>query len=424
MFKFFLWPTLIQCSELELYDNAIHLPTEGGAHVELNASIIQNLLGDMAVLQSSVTSLNAQLAKEEHEKARCNSVSPHLIPGTEVYDWESFQVANNTFLVSASLDSMSVNGGSVLYHFNDTTIELEAMQYIPSMGNYAVKHFEVAGDHFLIEAANWDSKSGLYRFNATSQFEAVQDISLMSPIGWEHFVASGQHYLVVVDMLGTSLFHFNSSGLLDLVKFDNTIVTASTYGLKHFEVAGEHFLLYATLTADNALVHFNETTSLLEYYSSIPSILDSEDWEHFEVAGDHFLVVANFKDDSGGTTAVNSVLYRFNETKHLDPIQDIPTVGAVDWEHFVVDGEHFLALASLIDEYESSYEVHSALFRFNEVTSKLMKVQDVPTAGARGWEHFEVAGDHFLVVANSQDDMSTTVDSVLYPFGCPKMSYL
>lgn len=58
-----------------------------------------------------------------------------------------------------------------------------------------------------------------------------------------------------------------------------------------------------------------------------------------------FLAVANFEPNEKGQEF--SVIYKWSQTKlRFTPYQRVPTHSARDWEAFEVAGEHFLAVAN------------------------------------------------------------------------------
>ena len=94
--------------------------------------------------------------------------------------------------------------------------------------------------------------------------------------------------------------------------------------------------------------------------------------------------------------------------------QNIPTRGAIDWEYFSVDGDHFLAVANLYSA--GSNNVDSVIY-IRDADGKFVEFQRIGTTGAADWEYFNADGDHFLVVANRQDSSTRNIDSVVYVRG-------
>jgi len=79
--------------------------------------------------------------------------------------------------------------------------------------------------------------------------------------------------------------------------------------------------------------------------------------------------------------------------------QQIPTKGAIDFEHFKIQQYNLLAVANVLDGLTTM--VDSTIYYFDTKTKLFSSLQSIPTIGATGWEYFEVNGEHYLVVANT-----------------------
>ncbi len=138
----------------------------------------------------------------------------------------------------------------------------------------------------------------------------------------------------------------------------------------------------------------------------IPTV-GSMDWVYFKLGDVAHLAVANYRD--GSNYRVDSVVYRRDGTRFVS-IQEIPTIGARDWEYFELDGVAHLAVANYYDG--NIYRVNSVIYRHDG--NQFMPVQEIPTAGALKWKYFEIAGAPHLVVANHWDGTNTVVQSIVY----------
>jgi len=168
-------------------------------------------------------------------------------------------------------------------------------------------------------------------------------------------------------------------------------------------------------TAWNFVVAGVSTPQALQ---GIPTV-GALDWEPFTVDGETYLALASYYN--GSSYNINSTLYRFVPTNpdssKLVAIQSIPTNGAAGWEAFTVDGETYLVLANYYNG--SSYNINSMLYRFvptNPDSSKLVAIQSIPTNGASDWDAFTVGGETYLVLANFLNNSSFNIDSKLYRF--------
>jgi hypothetical protein len=98
--------------------------------------------------------------------------------------------------------------------------------------------------------------------------------------------------------------------------------------------------------------------------------------------------VANSYD--GSNRNINSVIYKFNSTTFMfDPVQFIRTQEARDWEHFEMNGNSFLVVAN----YDSgtTTNLNSVVYRFNPTNNTFESFQSIPTNGATTWKYFEMA---------------------------------
>ncbi len=115
--------------------------------------------------------------------------------------------------------------------------------------------------------------------------------------------------------------------------------------------------------------------------------------------------------------------------------QLIPTMNAMDFEHFVIDSTTYLAVANyrgaescygdfecfnpegsqpLVPTAHLPYTIHSHILK--QENGVFVRVQNILTRGAMDWEHFVITRTHYLVVANSFDDgmSSATTASIVY----------
>lgn len=133
----------------------------------------------------------------------------------------------------------------------------------------------------------------------------------------------------------------------------------------------------------------------------------------------------------------------------LNSIWSFQTFGAIDWEMFQIDNRFFLAVANsqkLSDSNTVVYNINSTIYELNTTSQSFIKFQDIATSrwvnvealcvlhqwpmmcintlhcancvcSALDWEFFTVGDDKFLVVANSYDGASYSLNSVIYRWG-------
>nr|XP_029513530.1 thrombospondin-type laminin G domain and EAR repeat-containing protein-like [Oncorhynchus nerka] len=84
---------------------------------------------------------------------------------------------------------------------------------------------------------------------------------------------------------------------------------------------------------------------------------------------------------------------------------------------FQVKDRYFLAVANgqkLNERGPSHYNINSTIYELNVITQTFVKFQDIVTNSAVDWEFFSVGEEKFLVVANSHDGSSYSLNSVIY----------
>ena len=180
-----------------------------------------------------------------------------------------------------------------------------------------------------------------------------------------------------------------------------------------------------------------ETVSEWEVVQLLPT-KGANDFEFFSIMEDSFLVVANYReyDDCYGDIEcinpqdsmpasrnasmpfdIDSTIFIFkNDTSNglFVSFQNISTHGALDWEHFVLDGNHYLAVANSFTSLTSSPACMSAIYIWNTSTYSFDLFQEIATYGARKWKQFEKNGAHFLAVANTLHSETLSLEISIY----------
>uniref|UniRef100_A0ACB8F9V3 Uncharacterized protein n=1 Tax=Sphaerodactylus townsendi TaxID=933632 RepID=A0ACB8F9V3_9SAUR len=199
----------------------------------------------------------------------------------------------------------------------------------------------------------------------------------------------------------------------------------ATHGARDWEafvIDGETFLAVANHRKGNnhniysVIYRWNSRTGLFEINQTIPTS-GAYDWEFFTIGPYSFLVVAN--TFNGTSTILYSHIYIwFSGAFQL--FQSILTFGAADWEVFRIQDRVFLAVANS-HSYDSGtvapnnfYTINSSIYELNITAQKFVKFQDILTYSALDWEFFSVGEDYFLVVANSFDGATFSVNSIIY----------
>ena len=121
------------------------------------------------------------------------------------------------------------------------------------------------------------------------------------------------------------------------------------------------------------------------------------------IAGEDFLFLSEDRDTKSPRIA--SRLLTFNTTTNrFEVFQSIPTDGAHAAELFEgPGGKAYLAIANFGDRLGKRYASDSSVWEFDEQKRQFKQIATVPTQGATDWEHFSMQGRHYLVVSNEGD---------------------
>eukprot|EP00049_Salpingoeca_infusionum_P007446 m.121108 g.121108 ORF g.121108 m.121108 type:complete len:466 (-) comp13702_c0_seq1:114-1511(-) len=252
------------------------------------------------------------------------------------------------------------------------------------------------------------------RAQASGNFDAAMEILVSGANDWEHFEISGTHYLVVASNVDTKqqanseVFRWDGT---NFVSFQQ-IATRDPADWVHFVIGTAHYLAVAnqrdasTKHTDSEVFKWSDD-GIFESIQQIPTF-GAFDWEHFVINGVHYIAVANYHNDV--SFEIPSQVYKWNGGTFVS-FQAIPTRGAHDLCHFEMDDTHYLAVANRFNG--STYEVDSEVLRWNG--TMFVTFQLIPTKGAHDWQHFVIDDTHYLLVANQRNDEAMyTVDSVLY----------
>ncbi|XP_008825644.1 thrombospondin-type laminin G domain and EAR repeat-containing protein [Nannospalax galili] len=201
------------------------------------------------------------------------------------------------------------------------------------------------------------------------------------------------------------------------------IATHQAQSWRHFTIGKKIFLAVANFGPNergqefSVIYKWNPRKLKFTLYQRIATH-SARDWEAFVVDGEHFLVVANHREVRPSLTCeafVDAV-----ETPWWSLELSDWTFGAADWEVFHIGERVFLAVANShsynveMHVQNDSYILSSVIYELNVTAQTFVKFQDIPTCSALDWEFFSVGEDHFLVVANSFDGNSFSVNSIIY----------
>ncbi|XP_069581236.1 thrombospondin-type laminin G domain and EAR repeat-containing protein-like [Brachyistius frenatus] len=288
---------------------------------------------------------------------------------------------------------------------------------------FDVEVFSVPSEGLFMATANRDSRpgSGIYRWRDGS-FQLYQNISTQEARAWKHFTIDEQIFLVVANFREVepelSVIYQWNRRRRRFVRYQ-TLETHAALDWEFFHIHNHSFLVVANHRQDSnhnihsVIYRWNPDTKLFEVNQTV-STSGAYDWEFFSVGSFHFLVVANTFD--GRTTSISSSVYVWLDSC-FQTFQNIPTVGATDWEAFQIDGRFFLAVANsqkVSERGPSLYSINSTVYELNTLTQTFIRFQDILTHSAVDWEFFTIGDEKFLVVANSHDGTSYSLNSIVY----------
>ena len=135
----------------------------------------------------------------------------------------------------------------------------------------------------------------------------------------------------------------------------------------------------------------------------------AEDVEHFTINESVFLAFANYQGDiSKHQTA--SMVYKLEEqTVKFNLLQTLQTRGAAGLVYFSIADKHFLAVAN---HYDGTYLLDSTVSQWNGQQFDVF--QNIPTKGAKGFTFCTINSENYLTVANYYDGSTYSIKSVIY----------
>ncbi|XP_070322966.1 thrombospondin-type laminin G domain and EAR repeat-containing protein [Odocoileus virginianus] len=289
-----------------------------------------------------------------------------------------------------------------------------------------IEVFVIPETGLFVATANRKTTSAIYKWT-DGKFASYQDIPTHQAQSWRHFTIGKKIFLAVANFEPNekgqefSVIYKWSQRRLRFTPYQR-VPTHSARDWEAFEVAGEHFLAVANHregdnhNIDSVIYKWNPGTRLFEANQTIATS-GAYDWEFFTVGPYAFLAVANAFN--GTSTRLQSHLYvRLGGSFQL--FQSFLTFGAADWEVFHIGERVFLAVANShrydveMRVQNDSYVINSVIYELNVTAQTFVRFQEIRTCSALDWEFFSVGEDYFLVVANSFDGNTFSVNSIIY----------
>ncbi|XP_031166167.1 thrombospondin-type laminin G domain and EAR repeat-containing protein-like [Sander lucioperca] len=299
-----------------------------------------------------------------------------------------------------------------------------------SSETHDVEVFQVPGIGLMAAMAHRSaSGSAVYLWSHTG-FQLYQNISTYEALAWRHFSMGKKIFLVVSNSGGGpdkrqksetdySVIYKWSKRRKRFVQFQ-TLQTHCARDWEAFNINRQTYLAVANHrqgdknhTIDSVIYKWNRLTKSFEVHQMLLTS-GAYDWEFFTVGPYHFLVVANAFD--GVTTSVDSVIYVWVNGS-FQVFQTIKTFCATDWEMFQIGSRVFLVVANghkFHGNRPSRYDINSTIYELDMIGQLFVRFQDIVTYSAVDWEFFSLGEEYFLVVANSFNGESYSLNSILY----------
>ncbi|XP_006798471.1 thrombospondin-type laminin G domain and EAR repeat-containing protein-like [Neolamprologus brichardi] len=307
---------------------------------------------------------------------------------------------------------------------------LEHQVLTTSSETHDIELFQVPGMGLMAAMAHRSaSGSAVYLWTKTG-FQLYQNISTNGALAWRHFSMGNKIYLVVSNSGGDRRFNKESEADFSViykwskrrkrfVQFQ-TLQTHCARDWEAFNIDGHTYLAVANHrqgdknhTIDSVIYRWNRLSKSFEVHQMLQTS-GAYDWEFFTVGPYYFLVVANAFD--GVTTSLDSVIYVW-VNGNFQVFQKIKTFCATDWEMFQIDSRVFLVVANghrLHGNGPSQYTINSTIYELDMSAQLFVRFQDIVTYSAVDWEFFSLGQEYFLVVANSFNGESYSLNSILY----------
>lgn len=392
----------------------------GGTRIADRAARIATLSAENAALRN--TQARIQCALSASGTANVGDAIPIATDGGR--DMEYFSIGGEHYLVVANyhfVDGQTQD--TVVYRYaGDTFVHHQTVPMVDA-GPRDLEVFTIGSEQFLAVAKfpgnAYEANSTLYRW-AGDGFVLHQSITTIRAVDMEFFTIGTEHFLAVANLRNSESFNQEShvyvwsDSEFEFV-FNQSIATTAARDIEHFVMFDDqHFLVVAN--------HMNYTSPRVDtvvykwdsgkfvFFEAIATTAANA-VKHFVIADDqHYLVIANFRE--GDSYAINSTVYWW-DGQAFAVYQDIPTIGAKNWEPFTIDGEHYLALANLYDF--GSYFQDSLVLKWSGPPDfNFVIFQRVPTVGAILWRHFQMGQQHYLGVANFYNGTSHNQTSFVY----------
>eukprot|EP00050_Salpingoeca_kvevrii_P019934 m.92159 g.92159 ORF g.92159 m.92159 type:complete len:1341 (-) comp8638_c0_seq1:137-4159(-) len=330
----------------------------------------------------------------------------------------------DSFLFQTALPSAAQPSSETPFVFNVTLMQelqdaLSATQARERA--LATKTSELEAEIARIKARLWNP------------LESVEIIPVDGASGLEYFEIGNEAFAAVASFkvndsysVPSSIFQLDVAAGKLVQPPVQTFVAPGSRGSKHFVIDGIHHLVFSSsyhgekMVVDVSILRFNDESRQFTVHQNI-TLSSVFDVEYFQIGTEHFLGFAEFL--YGKDYRYHSSIFKYDpDTDEFVSSHNISSIGAVDLEHFVIDGTHFLGVSHFKDDV--NYTLLSNLYEWNPISRDFDLFQTFPTIGGSSMTHFKMAGEHFLAVANFRGSELKPLDSIIYKFDRGKNEFV
>ncbi len=176
------------------------------------------------------------------------------------------------------------------------------------------------------------------------------------------------------------------------------IPTKGAVAVKSFSIGDDLFLVFANNYGDKSEHEAESVVYKMEngrfVQNQTLSTRGAYGIEHFVIDKEHYMAIANHYD--GRSYKQTSVIYKWSKDQFVQ-FQVISTNGASGFKFFTIEGEHYLAVSEYKDGH--TYSINSFVYKWKN--GRFVKYQNIPTDGAMACDSIEIANETYLVYANS-----------------------
>ena len=182
-----------------------------------------------------------------------------------------------------------------------------------------------------------------------------------------------------------------------------------------FEIGGKHFVAIANRFNGET---YDVDVSILVWNSKRFVSFEQLDMtgasaiEHFTINHEAFLAIASYKSGPG-QYRVSSRIYRWSQGRFVLH-QDVNTIGAWDVKAFHIKRRHFLVFGCYFNGY--TQQINSLVLKWDEKNREFITYQQLETRGVRHVDYVAINGRHLLFLASYRLGKSFNVQSTMYEF--------